>query len=465
MSANEKSHLSASRSRATLAGVTTRSEAGPWIMGVLNATPDSFSGDGLDLDADAVAARGHAQHAAGAAILDVGGESTRPGATPVPEDVELARVVPAAERLAADGDVLVSIDTSKSAVAEAALRAGARVVNDVSGLQDERLAEIAARHDAWLVVTDNGWTHPRRREGSVVDAVCAELLRLVDVARRAGVARERIVVDPGLGFGKTAEETLALVAATAEIRERLAPHLLLSGPSRKSFIGRTLGQDDPRERLEGTLAAVAVAAFLGADIVRVHDVREADRAARFAAAAASARGEGRLVYIGLGSNLRDRRAALESAVAALGRLGRVVAVSGLWESAPMEVTDQPRFLNAVVALWSRLPRAADIIARLKLVEEVLGRRPGRRSGPRVIDLDLLVFADGAQVRDGDVAVPHARLTERRFALAPLADLAPDLVVPPAGRTVRELLGAVADQDARRVADSAWRLLSRGPAAS
>lgn len=423
-------------------------------MGVLNATPDSFSGNGLDLDADAVVARGHAQRAAGAAILDVGGESTRPGATLVPEDVELARVVPAVERLAADGAV-VSIDTSKPAVAEAALRAGARVVNDVSGLQDERLAEVAARHDAWLVVTDNGWTHPRQREGSVVDAVCAELRRLVEVARRAGVARERIVVDPGLGFGKKAEESLALVAATAEIRERLAPHLLLSGPSRKSFIGRTLRQRDPRDRLEGTLAAVAVAAFLGADVVRVHDVREAGLAARLAAAAASARGEGRLAYIGLGSNVGDRRAALRSAVAALGRLGRVASVSGLWESAPVDMTDQPRFLNAVVALRSHVRDAAAVVARLKLVEEILGRRPGRRHGPRVIDLDLLAFGDGAEERYGDVAVPHARLAERRFALAPLAELAPDLVVPTAGRAVRELLGAVADQDARRVEEAAW----------
>lgn len=398
-------------------------------------------------------ARGHAQRAAGAAILDVGGESTRPGATPVPEDVELARVIPAVERLAVAGDVLVSVDTSKPAVAEAALRAGARVVNDVSGLQDERLAEVAARHGAWLVVTDNGWTQPRERAGNIVDDVCAELRRLVEVARRAGVARERIVVDPGLGFGKTAEETLALVAATAEIRERLVPHLLLSGPSRKSFIGRALGLDDPRERLEGTLAAVAIAAFLGADVVRVHDVREADRAARLAAAAASARGEGRLAYVGLGSNVGDRRAALHSAVAALGRIGRVASVSGLWETAPVEVTEQPRFLNAVVALWSRLPSAADIVARLKLLEEVLGRRPGRRYGPRVIDLDVLAFGDGAEERDGDVAVPHAHLAERRFALAPLAELAPDLVVTPSLRTVRDLLAAVAGQDARRVEDT------------
>ena len=454
MSENEKSHLSASRSRARLAGVMA-SGARPWIMGILNATPDSFSGDGLDRDTDAIVARGRQQVAEGAAILDLGGESTRPGSTPVAEDVELARVLPAIGRLVREVDVPVSIDTSKPAVADAALRAGARVVNDASGLRDARLAEVTARHGAWLVVMDNGWTRPRpERGGDIVEVVCGELRRLVEAAAGAGVARERIVVDPGLGFGKTAEESLSLLAATAELRERLAPHLLLCGPSRKRFTGAALGLE-PHERLEPTLGAVAIAAYLGADIIRVHDVREASRAAWIGAATAARGRDRHLVYVGLGANVGDARSTMRRAVGALARVGRVSAVSSLWETAPREVLDQPPFLNAVVAVEMSERGAAAIVSRLKRIEAQLGRAPGPRYGPRAIDLDLLMFADGHEERDGDVVVPHTRLAERRFALAPLAELAPDLVEPRSGRTVRELLTAVADQDAVRVEGPEW----------
>ncbi|MGH3032853.1 MAG: dihydropteroate synthase, partial [Gaiellaceae bacterium] len=240
-------------------------------MGVLNATPDSFSGDGLDRDVDAIVARGRRQVAEGAAVLDLGGESTRPGSAPVSEADELARVIPALERLVREVDVPISIDTSKPAVALAAMRAGARIVNDVSGLRDPSLADVAARHGAWLVVMDNGWTRPpAERVGDIVEVVCDELRRLVAVAAAAGVPRERIVVDPGLGFGKTAEESLALLAATTEIREHLSPHLLLCGPSRKRFTGASIGLE-AKDRLEASLGAVALAAYLGADVIRVHD--------------------------------------------------------------------------------------------------------------------------------------------------------------------------------------------------
>ena len=455
MSANENSHLSASRSRATLGAVFPSWGERPAIMGILNATPDSFAGDGLANDLEGLLARGRAQRAEGAAIVDVGGESTRPGATPVPEHEEIARVLPLVERLARTIDVPISIDTSKPAVAEAALRAGARIVNDVSGVRDPRLAEAAARHGAWLVVMDNGWTRPTAPRESIVETVCAELARARDVALRAGVPRERIVVDPGLGFGKSAVESLALLAATAEIRSRLRPHLLLCGPSRKRFTGEPLGLG-AGERLESTLGAVALAAFLGADMIRVHDVRESVRAAWLGAASAKAGGRGpRLAYVGLGANLGDARSTLRRAVDELARAGRVWGVSGLWETAPREVLDQPSFLNAAVAVELPDGRVGEVVARLKRIEDDLGRSPGPRYGPRAIDLDLLIFDRGAEERDGDVIVPHVRLVERRFALAPLAELAPDLVEPRTGRGVSELLDAVADQRARRVEGPEW----------
>ncbi len=250
-------------------------------MGILNATPDSFSGDGLGTDLEALVARARQQLADGAAILDVGGESTRPGAIPVEVDLELVRALPLVAALR--GAAAVSIDTSHAVVAEAALRAGASIVNDVSGLTDQELAGVAAAHGAWLVVTHNGWTLRDEGAGDVVERVAVALERLVARAVRAGVPIGRVIVDPGLGFGKTPAESLALVRRIGELRARFPEQLLLVGPSRKRFIGEALGLE-VGERLEGTLAVTALMVAAGADIVRVHDVRPAARAARMARA-------------------------------------------------------------------------------------------------------------------------------------------------------------------------------------
>lgn len=253
----------------------------PRIMGVLNATPDSFSGDGLAGQVAALVERGLAQVAAGAAILDVGGESSRPGSAPVSVEEEARRALPLVEQLVQRTDVPVSIDTAKPEIAEAALAAGARVLNDVSGLRDPRLAVVAARYPAWLVVTHNGWTlgEDHGRAEDVVDDVVGVLRRLAEQAIAAGVAEERVIVDPGLGFGKAPPESLGLLRRTAELHERLAPFPLLIGPSRKGFIGAALGLPVD-QRLEGTLACVAIAALGGAEIIRVHDIAPAVRAAR-----------------------------------------------------------------------------------------------------------------------------------------------------------------------------------------
>lgn len=264
----------------------------PRIMGVLNATPDSFSGDGLAMAPGVLVARGVAQVREGADLLDLGGESTRPGATPVPADEELGRVLPVLEQLTARVSVPIAIDTLKPAVADRALHAGAAILNDVSGLRDPDLASVAAHHGAWLVLTHNRWTaraardrlggyYPGASEGDIVQEVVAGLHHLADLATRAGVQEGRLIADPGLGFGKAPRESLELLRRLADLRARLAPLPLLVGPSRKSFVGRALDLkvDD---RLEGTLACVALAAFAGAEIIRVHDVRPAARAARMA---------------------------------------------------------------------------------------------------------------------------------------------------------------------------------------
>lgn len=260
-----------------------------WVMAILNITPDSFSGDGLLQGEDAWVTASLAQARrfvdAGADILDVGGESTRPGAEQVPVEEELKRVLPVIEALSGEFDTVISIDTYKAEVAQAALDAGANMVNDVWALRaDPELAKVVANYDAPLVLMHNrsSWVHAelRARLGgryvgvpyeNLIEDIKRELLESVDIAQDASVGDDRIILDPGIGFGKTVEQNLELINRLDEIRALGYP--LLVGPSRKSFIGYTLDLP-PDQRVEGTAAAVAVSIVRGADIIRVHDVEE-----------------------------------------------------------------------------------------------------------------------------------------------------------------------------------------------
>jgi dihydropteroate synthase len=245
-----------------------------WIMGVLNATPDSFSDGGRFDTAEAAVREGLGQFEAGADIVDVGGESTRPGAAPVDPDEEIRRVVPVIEGLRRRGAGFVSVDTTKSTVARAALDAGADLVNDVSGFRyDPALAPLVAERGVPAVLMhlrgDFGGMHRQPAYGDVAREVAGELGQRLAEAERAGVARGQVVLDPGLGFSKDAGHTLEMLRRLPELAELDRP--LLVGPSRKSFIGRVL--DLPAgERLFGTAAAVAACVLGGAHVVRVHDV-------------------------------------------------------------------------------------------------------------------------------------------------------------------------------------------------
>ena len=268
------------------------------LVGVLNTTPDSFSDggrfvQGSDSGVDVAAALVHAKQLEenGADVLDIGGESTRPGAESVELGLEIARTEPLIAALAEATQLPISIDTRKAAVAEAALQAGAVIVNDVSGLCDEPgLAEVAADHGAWLVVGHMRGSPETMQKSPHFDDVIAEVGRelesSIDVAMRAGVQRERIVRDPGIGFGKRLEDNLALISCVAALREKLGVPIML-GPSRKSFLGSLTG-DPVDRREEATLAACAVATFLGADALRVHDAYGARRAIRIGEALRSA---------------------------------------------------------------------------------------------------------------------------------------------------------------------------------
>jgi dihydropteroate synthase len=254
-----------------------------YVMGIINVTPDSFSGDGLlggsERAADPVAAAlelAASMVADGADLLDVGGESSRPGHAAVPADEEMARIVPVVRALRdAHPEVPISVDTIKPAVAEAALDAGASLVNDVWGVaEDDGLARVAGARGVPLIVMHN---RAEARYRSLIAEVVADLERAIERCVRVGVAWESIIVDPGFGFGKTAEHNLALLRDLASLRVLARPILL--GTSRKSTLGRVL--DLPaEERLEATLATTALGIAAGADIVRVHDVRANVRVAR-----------------------------------------------------------------------------------------------------------------------------------------------------------------------------------------
>jgi len=255
------------------------------LMGVVNVTPDSFSDGGLYLDPGAAVEHGRELVAAGATILDVGGESTRPGAEPVSEDEELRRVVPVVEGLRGAG-AEVSVDTSKASVAAAALAAGATIVNDVTALRgDPEMAALCAERGATVVLMHMRGTPRTMQEEPTYSDVVAEvrgfLAERVERAEAAGIAAERIWLDPGIGFGKTAAHNLELLRRLGELRELGRP--LVVGTSRKSFIGRLDGSEAD-ERLGGTIASSVLAAAAGAEVLRVHDVAEMDDAMRLATA-------------------------------------------------------------------------------------------------------------------------------------------------------------------------------------
>jgi dihydropteroate synthase len=259
-------------------------ECGPptLVMGVLNVTPDSFSDGGLFLDHEAAVEHGLRMAADGADLLDVGGESTRPGSQAIPIDKEIARVLPVVKRLAAEVDVPISIDTRKPEVAGAALDAGAVVVNDVSGARDPLMFEVVRRWGAGLVMMHMLGEPKTMQEDpryvDVVREVRAYLADRVGSAVAAGIDRGRLAVDPGLGFGKTYQHNLTLMRDIGAFLDLGVP--VVVGPSRKSFIGAALGDLPMDQRLEGTAGAVAWLAGQGAHVVRVHDVAEMVRVVR-----------------------------------------------------------------------------------------------------------------------------------------------------------------------------------------
>lgn len=265
-----------------------------YIMGILNVTPDSFSGDGVMVEEDVIAkavAQAKQFVADGADIIDIGGESTRPGSSPISAEEELARVLPVVQAVRQAVDVVISIDSYRASVAEAALAAGASWLNDVRGLRmDPDMADLAAQAGCPIVLMHNR-SKPKNiaqekklggrfigvKYDDLITDVKRELQESIDIALKAGVKESQIILDPGIGFGKTVEQSLQLLDQINQFKTMGFP--ILIGPSRKSFIGYTLDLP-PDQRIEGTAATVAIGIDRGADVVRVHDVKAIVRVAR-----------------------------------------------------------------------------------------------------------------------------------------------------------------------------------------
>ncbi len=418
-------------------------KSSPQLMGILNVTPDSFSDGGRHFDPTAAVARAKAMLAQGAAIIDVGGESTRPGHVPVHEDEELRRVVPALEALA-DLDAPISIDTSKAAVAREAARLGACVINDVWGMQrDPGMADAVAETGSAVVIMHNRQQADEAID--ILDDVDRFFERALNLAAGAGVPFGRILLDPGIGFGKTRRQNHACIWNLDRFRRLGAP--ILVGLSRKSFIGGIIDAEVDR-RLPGTLAADTIALMRGASVLRVHDVVE-NRAAlavftalKAAAAPSSPAnpedGGWARVVLALGGNVGDKVSSLRRALHALAADPQIelTAVSRFYRTAPWGKTDQDWFVNAcALGRTSLAPEA--LLDRVKALEVELGRAPAERWGPRMIDIDLIAYDDVA-LKTERLTLPHPELFNRAFVLMPLAEIAPDLVI--AGVRVGEAAG-------------------------
>ena len=400
----------------------------PIIMGILNLTPDSFSDGGSYPTPEDAIARGLQMVEEGALIIDVGGESTRPGATPVTEEEECARVLDVVKALASKG-ICVSIDTRHAPVARAALEAGASIINDVSGFRDPAMVDLAASCDAGLVVMHMGGDDPRTMQNEpVYEDVVAEvrdyLKAQADNLIAHGVARERICLDPGPGFGKTAKQTIELMRNFHEFNRLGFPTMV--AVSRKSYIGEAYHIEDPKERDSASAAEALMACELGASVIRTHNVT--------LTAQALEENLRPYVLIGMGCNValvadegEEREGKIAMINKAIGDMcmlpdTQIIDISSYYESEPAYFEDQDLFVNTVVLMRTGLP-PQELLTYLQAIENSLGRVRTQKNGPRTCDLDILDYQ--GYVSDLEVlTLPHPLLLERDFVVKPLLELLP-----------------------------------------
>lgn len=387
----------------------------PVVMGICNVTPDSFSDGGMHATVPEALEHARGLLAAGADIIDVGGESTRPGAEEVPPDVELERVLPVVRELAAQG-VAVSVDTRHASVAAACIDAGACIINDVSGFRSLEMRELAARSDVGLVVMHMRGTPKTMQEAPVYDDVVLdveqELSRMAVRLSAEGIAPERICLDFGIGFGKNIAHNLALVQTTAFFADLGYP--LMAAVSRKSFIGAMSAESAPAMRDRASALCAAFMAGQGARILRVHNVAATREMLR----------DSHRAIIALGSNMGNCCGHLDDALASL-RLNPDVwvgAVSEYVTSEPAYLEAQAPFVNAVALIQTTLT-PHELLHVLQGLEAEHGRVRSEENGPRPLDLDIIDY-EGVVCADEELDLPHPLALERDFVVTPLLDIMP-----------------------------------------
>ncbi|MBE6464621.1 MAG: dihydropteroate synthase [Eggerthellaceae bacterium] len=398
----------------------------PIIMGILNLTPDSFSDGGSYSSLQAALDQAHAMIEQGAQIIDIGGESTRPGSDEVSIGEEISRVIDAV-RVLSDEGVCVSIDTRHAEVARACVDQGASIINDVSGFRDPAMVEVAKTCDAGLVVMHMKGEPKTMQNDPHYDDVVAEVCEYLDqqafMLQEQGIEKDRICIDPGPGFGKTPQQTIELVRNFQEIRRLGYP--VMAALSRKSYIGYAYNIDVPADRDDASAVEALMACELGASILRVHNVE------RTAKELANLRP---LVFLALGCNValvgndgeetEGKIAQLNHAIGELCMLpdSQIIDISSFYESEPAYYEDQDTFVNAVVSMRTGIP-PKELLDYLHTIEDSLGRVREIRNGPRTCDLDILDYQ--MYVVNTDVlTLPHPRICERDFVVKPFAEIAP-----------------------------------------
>ena len=409
----------------------------PVVMGILNLTPDSFSDGGSYASEDEAIAYAKQMVADGAQIIDVGGESTRPGAESVPADIELGRVISVVTALAAEG-ICVSIDTRHALVAKACVDAGASIVNDVTGFTDPMMLAVAKACDCGLVVmySGNHFAGERLGTASLHDMVEAGpyrhdcvviskewLLRKTTQMESAGIAHDRICIDPGPGFGKDIHETINVVRNFHEFRRLGYP--VMAALSRKTYIGYAYHIPDPKERDTASAAEALMACELGATVLRVHNVP---------VTMAALKDLRPYCVLSLGCNVplvasegEEREGKIAQLNFAIGELcqlpdTQVIDIASFYESEPAYYLDQDRFVNTIVVLRTGIP-PKELLDYLHVIENNLGRVREIPNGPRTCDIDIVDYQ--MYVCQSDVlTLPHPRAVERDFVVAPLEEVLP-----------------------------------------
>ena len=401
----------------------------PLIMGIVNVTPDSFSDGGEYFDTEAAVAHGMELAAQGAAIIDVGGESTRPGSDPVDPETEWERIGSVIATLA-ERELCVSVDTRHAEVAARALEAGASIINDVSGFRDPAMVAVAQRSGCGCVVMHMAGEPKTMQENPAYTDVVAEvrdyLRDRAAALEAAGIDHSRICIDPGPGFGKTPKQTIELMRNLHELVHLGYPVMVAA--SRKSYVSAAYKLDgaDMHERDVASAAEALLACELGASVVRTHNVEMTAAALKDLRPA---------VLLGLGSNValvaepgEETEAKIAQINLAVGSLcslpdTQIIDMASFYESEPAYYTDQDTFVNTVVLLRTGLP-PKELLGHLHGIENSLGRVRTVENGPRTLDLDILDYQMYV-ASDDELTLPHPRVAERDFVVKPLLEILPD----------------------------------------